>query len=126
MHFNDLILRFRSITLTTCLTLVGAAVAVLKIGVLERADFLTIVAIIGILWLTAFILDYGYYHRLLLGAVAQGLKFDENERMSRYGMFGMTTCLSEHVHPPTSRILVAIYYLVPLFAVCGLLYWRVL
>ncbi len=123
MHFNDLILRFRSITLTSFLVLVGCAITIQEIAALEPAAFFIIIGILSILWLTAFIIDFGYYHRLLLGSVAQALKFDNNERLQRYGMFGLTTCISEHVHPPTSRILVFIYYFLPVVGISVLFYW---
>ena len=114
MHFNDLIIRFRGLTLAAFVALVGASIAAQKAMDLEKSEFLLILIIIGILWITAFILDFGYYHRLLLGSVAQALKFDNSEIFKELGLFGLTTCISEHVHPPTSKILVFIYYVLPL------------
>lgn len=125
MHFNDLILRFRSITLTVFLTLVGAALTIHRLSTLDTSTFLMIVGCIVVFWITAFILDFGYYHRLLLGSVAQAMKFDESQSLRNLGLFGMTTSISEHVHPPTSRVLVCVYYFLPLAVICGLVYWTV-
>lgn len=121
MHFNDLILRFRSIILTVFVALLGAIITIMKvIPQLSFSDFILLLAIPTTLWLTAFIIDYGYYHRLLMGSVAQALKFDNSDKFKRYGLFGLTTCIMKHVYPPTSKKLVCIYYLLP-FVVIGLL-----
>lgn len=124
MHFNDLILRFRAITLTAFVTLIGATVAIGKIASLSKSDFLLILALPGTLWITAFIMDFCYYHRLLLGSIAQALKFDNSEKFKSYGLFGMTTCISEHVHPPTSKFLVGLYYFIPSVVIAILIFWR--
>ena len=119
MHFNDLILRFRSIVLTAFVTLIGATIAIGKIGKigsvsLSRRDVLVISALPAILWITAFIIDFFYYHRMLLGSVTQALKFDKAEKSKSYGLFGMTTCINEQVHSSTSEFLVLLYYFIPL------------
>lgn len=124
MHFNDLILRFRSITLTAFVTLVGATVAIEKFVQLSKSDIFLISSLPATLWLTAFIIDFGYYHRLLLGSVAEASKFDNSDNLKAYGLFGMSTCISEYVHPPTSKILVFFYYFVPFIVIAFLLLWR--
>jgi hypothetical protein len=113
MHFNELIIKFRSITLTTFGTLIGAAIAVTKLTVLKADDLYLILFIIATLWLTAFILDFFYYHRLLLGAVQQALKFDNAEKLKFFGLFGLTSSISDYVHPPSSKLLILLYYFVP-------------
>ena len=123
MHFNDLILRFRSVILTAFVTLIGAAFAVQKFAKLQKQDILLVFSLPIILWLTAFIIDFFYYHRMLLGSVAQALKFDESEKLRSCGLFGMTKCISEHIHPSTSKILVFLYYFAPLIAIIVLLCW---
>ena len=60
MHFNDLIIRFRGLTLAAFVALVGATIAAQKAMDLEKSEFLLILIIIGILWITAFILDFGF------------------------------------------------------------------
>lgn len=115
MHFNDLILRFRSVVLTAFVAFMGAIVALEKTLNLFGSERLLIVGIPLTLWIAAFILDFFYYHRLLLGAVGQAMKFDDSV-MKKYGLFGLTNCISNHVHPPTSRVLVCIFYIFPFLA----------
>lgn len=113
MHFNELIIRFRSITLAGIGTLLGAMLTVNKISSLDKDDLrIAGYTILG-LWITAFMIDFFYYHRLLLGSVHQANKYDSNPMLKAYGMFGMTASISNSVHPPTSKILVSSFYLVP-------------
>ena len=125
MHFNDLILRFRSIVLTAFVTLIGAAIAIQKVIFFSKSDLLLVLALPGVLWVTAFVIDFGYYHRLLMGSVAQALKFDDAGKLKEYGLFGLTSCISEHVHPPTSKVLVFIYYFIPLISLAVLTVWKI-
>jgi hypothetical protein len=113
MHFNDLIIRFRSIVLTAFITLIGASVALNSAEHINKTQALIMLAIVAILWLTAFVMDFGYYHRLLLGSVHQALKFDNSEIGKQYGLFGLTSCISRIVHPPTSKIMVCLFYGIP-------------
>ena len=119
MHFNDLIIRFRSIVLTAFITLVGASVALQNTKKIDEKQFL--VLFFFVLWVTAFVMDFFYYHRLLLGSVAQAMKFDESELGKRLGLFGLTTCISRVVHPPASKIMVGLFYGIPAIAVLVLM-----
>jgi hypothetical protein len=116
MHFNDLILRFRSVVLTAFVAFVAAVIAIDKLLNLSRTEHALLGVIPLTLWTTAFIIDFFFYHKLLLGSVTQALKFDKSPRFQQIGLFGMTTCISNHVHPPTSKILVCIYYALPFAA----------
>jgi hypothetical protein len=113
MHFNDLILRFRSFTLTTFVTLVGAIVAISKLGVIPTPSIHLLFVLMFFLWLTSFIIDFRYYHRLLLGSVKQALKYDNSKYFKTLGLFGMTSCISDQVRPLTSHWLIIIYYTIP-------------
>ena len=121
MHFNDLIIRFRSIVLTAFITLVGVSVALQGTKKIDEKQFLMILAILFFLWATAFVMDFFYYHRLLLGSVAQAMKFDESEIGKRLGLFGLTTCISRVVHPPASKIMVGLFYGIPLIGMLVLM-----
>jgi len=121
MHFNDLIIRFRSIVLTAFITLVGASVALQNTEKIDEKQFLTLFSILFVLWVTAFVMDFCYYHRLLLGSVAQAMKFDESELGKRLGLFGLTTCISKVVHPPASKIMVSLFYGIPAIAMLVLM-----
>ena len=117
MHFNDLILRFRSVTLTVFVTLVAAAATVLKSVPALNISPYVLYGVPLVFWLTTFVVDLLYYHRLLLGSVAHAAKFDKSEMMKRYALFGMTACIKRHVHPPKSKVLVFVYYAFPLLAI---------
>ncbi|MBK6765324.1 MAG: hypothetical protein IPG71_03105 [bacterium] len=113
MHFNDLIIKFRASTLTVLAALFGGSIALLR---LSPGD-VSIELIYGVpllFWATAFLIDFFYYHRLLLGAVEQAKKFDKNPLLKRYGLCGLSQCVSKHVHPTLSNILLFLYYFVPI------------
>jgi len=124
MHFNDLILRFRSITLTVFIALIGAAITIKKIAPSSDLDLILLLLLCAVFWLTSFIIDYCYYHRLLLGSVKQALKFDNSDKFRALGLFGMSACISEHVHPQTSKYLIFLYYSLPFILIVILLLWR--
>ena len=110
MHFNDLIIRFRSISLTTFVSFVGAIFIVQKSANIATEDLVAMAAIALVFWVAVGILDYFYYLRLLLGSVTQALKFDQSEHFKKYGLFGITTTINNHIHPPTSKVLIFFYY----------------
>ena len=122
MHFNDLIIRFRSIVLTAFITLVGASVALQKAEKINEEHFLIFFFLLLILWAIAFVMDYFYYHHLLLGSVAQALKFDESDLGKRFGLFGLTTSISRVVHPPAAKRLVILFYGIPIVSVLVIKY----
>lgn len=113
MHFNDLIIRFRAIVLTAMITLAGASVVLQQAEKIDKSSSITVVVLLLFLWFTAFVMDFFYYHRLLLGSVAQAMKFDNSELAKKAGLFGLTTCIKEAVHPPASKIMVGLFYLIP-------------
>lgn len=116
-HFNDLIMRFRTSVLTVFVTAIGAVVTLARLSSgLHKSDVIFLAALPMILWFTSFVIDYFYYHRMLLGAVAHSLKFDAMSN-ENHGLFGLTTAISNSVKPPTSRLLIVIYYFIPVFFV---------
>lgn len=121
MHFNDLIIRFRSILLTAFVTLFGASLALNKYDIIGPGLFGFVALIVLVLWLTAFVMDNFYYHQLLLGSVAQAMKFDDSDWGRRLGLFGMTTCIGKAVGPLASKIIVYFFYLVPAFTLIALI-----
>jgi hypothetical protein len=120
MHVNDLIIRFRSIVLTAFVTLASVTVAVgtsIQISHFAREALLLFPAV---LWLAAFGMDYFYYHRLLLGAVAQGRKFDECSYLKEVGLFGLGNTIRKNTIIGNTEVLIILYYLVP-----AIFYWIV-
>jgi hypothetical protein len=125
MHFNDLIIKFRSIALTTFVTFAGGAIALENLLSLKWPDVLVILLLPCGFWFSCFLLDYYYYHRLLLGAVAQAGKFDKWDFANADGHFGLTKCISAHIKKPRSNVLVKVFYLIPgLLFILLLLAWQ--
>lgn len=121
MHFNDLIIRFRAIVLTAMITLAGASVVLQQAATIDKSSSITVVVLLLFLWFTAFLMDFAYYHRLLLGSVAQAMKFDNSELAKKLGLFGLTTCIREMVHPPASKCMVGLFYFIPALSLFYLL-----
>jgi hypothetical protein len=124
MHFNDLIIRFRSITLTAFASLIAGIIVIQKTTNISPKDLLAVILIVLIFWVAVGILDYFYYFRLLLGSVSHGLKFDQAEHFKKLGLFGLTTNISNHIHPPTFRLLISLYYVLLLVLVGAVLILR--
>lgn len=77
MHFNDLIIRFRSIILSVFIAGLGFIYGISKQIPLVKKDTYILIGLALVFWICCFILDYFYYHKLLLGAVNHAKKFDE-------------------------------------------------
>jgi hypothetical protein len=65
-------------------------------------------------WVFAFLIDFFYYHQLLLGAVDHAEKFDEDEKSKALGLFGLTSSIKKRVSITTSRWMIAFFYLAPI------------
>lgn len=124
MHFNDLIIRFRSIVLTVLIALVGTCIALNANEKIDEELLPVLLSFALVFWVTAFVLDRYYYHRLLLGSVNQAMKFDESQLGKKYGLFGLTTCIANAVHPPTSNILISIFYGLPALSLVVYFIWQ--
>lgn len=117
-HFNDLIIRFRAIVLAAFVSFAGTIILLQRINSsITLNDIYLLLAIAIIFWITAFCVDYLYYNRLLFGSVSQALKYDNSEVLSKLGLFGLTQNISNHIHPPTSKILVCLYYFIPMLCI---------
>ena len=87
MHFNDLIIRLRTQSL-------GGVAAVATIAtVLSRGDIshelrwgtLTVTFfLLSLFWIAVWVLDFGYYNRLLLGAVDAIIELEKRSSDTRY------------------------------------------
>lgn len=87
MHFNDLIIRLRTQSL-------GGVAAVATIAtVLSRGDIshelrwgtLTVTFfLLSLFWVAVWVLDFGYYNRLLLGAVDAIIELEKQSGATRY------------------------------------------
>lgn len=114
MHFNDLIIKFRSIVLSVFIASLGFIYGISeKLDLTEevRNKFLMFAVVF---WLCCFLLDYFYYHQLLIGSVEHSCKFDNNKKFREKGLFGLTKTINLNISPLISTILVWMFYLLPL------------
>ncbi|MCW5908161.1 MAG: hypothetical protein KIS94_09900 [Chitinophagales bacterium] len=124
MHFNDLIIRFRSIVLSVFIASLGFIY-----GVSEKLSFTDDTKIkwfflVIIFWICCFLLDYFYYHQLLLGSIEHSCKFDNNKRFREKGLFGLTKTISIYVNATSSKILIWTFYLLPLIGLLTFIYFK--
>jgi uncharacterized membrane protein len=81
MHFNDLLIRLRAQSLGAVAAIAAVAGVVLKgEGVtadLRWGTLAAVFAVLAMLWVALWVLDFAYYNRLLLGAVDALLKVEE-------------------------------------------------
>lgn len=126
MHFNDLLMKVRTATLSVVLAVFGAA----GYSILNKDAFLltvnefilhpsVLIISSGIVILfSMFIIDYGYYYKMLVGAVRRGLEFD-NEFRSSLGRkyFGMTTMIRDEIGKAgKSKYFIISFYWIPIAA----------
>ena len=94
MHFNEMAMRVRNIAITLILAVFGAAVLSLQRELYFRwghrqvhvASVLMIFGLMG--WIAVGLMDWGFYHRLLIGAVKKSLEIENLYRDDP--IFGMT------------------------------------
>lgn len=123
MHFNDMIIRMRTLAVSVVISVFGAAG--FAIGQFEdrfvpvageEVHVAAIVIAFGlILWLTIFAIDYGYYYKLLIGAVRRGWQIDDAFRTVKLfdgvHLFGAARLISEAVGPTgASKYFVWVFY----------------
>ena len=113
MHFNDLIIKFRSVVLSVFLTGLGVVFGLSK-EMDSNGNLCFILTIAFVFWFCCFLLDYFYYQKLLLGAVKHAEKFDENEFFRKKGLFGLTKSISFEISGLLSKALIFIFYILPL------------
>jgi len=102
MHFNEMVMKVRSLAITLILAAFGAAAysvqTPLFLNVYERpvhvAFFIIIFGLTG--WLALWVMDLGHFHKLLRGAVAKGMALEEQYKNHALvgGLLGMTTAIS--------------------------------
>lgn len=111
MHFNDMIIRMRTLGVTAVVTVFGAAAFAIgqypdrfydllgeRFHVSEGVIFFGLV-----LWAAIFFIDFFYYFRLLIGAVNRSYEIDDAFRNAHYmgalRPFGMSRLISDAIGP---------------------------
>ena len=80
MHFNELLIRFRTHVLTIMITMTGGIVLLARMteggilhgGVLNGLPVYHLLFVPMSVWIAVFIIDRVYYHNMLIGAVQYG------------------------------------------------------
>jgi hypothetical protein len=116
MHFNDLIIKYRTTIVSVFITLVGVLITLTKIPnvLLTQQDFKELEWLLGAFLVCACLIDICYYHQMLLGAVRYAEKFDSQAKCKQLGLFGMTQSIRGSVSVSTSRWMIGAFYLGPL------------
>jgi hypothetical protein len=120
MHFNDLIIKFRSIVLSVFIAGIGLIFNAYKSREIVEGELIVMVAMALVFWLACFLLDYGYYHQLLIGAVRHAQKFDDNEHFRKAGHFGLTKRIALNVGVVQTKVVLWCFYMLPIVAVVAL------
>jgi hypothetical protein len=123
MHFNDLIIRLRSQSLG------GVAAFATLAGVVAKSDmqadlrweFLAgAFVLLSLFWIAVWVLDMGYYNRLLTGAVDALLIIEKESKGSdSVDRIELSTKIEEHVksgHGGGTNFCRTIFYVLVLFA----------
>jgi len=122
MHFNEMIIRMRTLGVTAVVTVFGAAAFAIgqyperfyrllgeRFHVSEGVIFFGLVLLVAI-----FIIDFFYYYRLLLGAVKRSYDIDDTFQHLRYfgGLhpFGMSRLISRAVGSGRTKRLILVFY----------------
>jgi hypothetical protein len=102
MHFNDLIARFRVQALGGTATIGAVAALITSKTQQNEATFFAVVAFLFVGWTALWALDYGYYQKLLDGAVRSLLRLEqqlpEHSRMSTSIEAAFTSPLHGHLY----------------------------
>jgi len=121
MHFNELIIKARSLGISVVTVIYGAAAysisAIPDVFMFSHLHPSFFIVLSGIsLAAVLFLLDYFYYYKMLLGAVIKGYEFDDlNIGTPNYKFFGMNTEITNVVGDEkdkylTSKVLVELFY----------------
>ena len=111
MHFNEMIIRMRTLAVSVVITVFGAAGFAIAahrdqfVRVFERDIHASafVVTFGLVLWLTIFIIDYWYYYKLLLGSVRRGYEIDaafwNSNILGTMRLFGSAMLISAAIGP---------------------------
>ena len=129
MHFNDMLMRTRSIGVSVVTGVFGAA----AVSLAQYPDhFMTvpgvtihvaaIVIVFGLLLLAGmFVLDYFYFYRMLLAVVRHGEQMESESRSPTAPFeFGLTSCISRSISRRRASMVLFTFYGIPF--VSGILF----
>lgn len=100
-HFNDIEMKIRAVAITLLAAILGAAALAVREGTTLRIadgsfNLGAAILLIGfVVWALFWFVEELWYHRLLLGAVAQGLELERLLAASGIDGFGLTEAIGK-------------------------------
>jgi hypothetical protein len=100
-HFNDIEMKIRAIAITLLTAILGAAALAVREGTMlhvahKSFNLAAAILIIGfVTWVLFWFVDELWYHRLLLGAVAQGVTLEKLLAAKNVPGFGLTGAIGK-------------------------------
>lgn len=122
MHFNDMLLRTRSVGISIVIAVFGAAAvstAQYPDRLINLPGFTVHVAAIVILFglmllVSVFVLDYFYYYRMLLAVVRRAEEMEAESRLPGEPIeFSLSSCVSREVSRARASGVLIVFYGIP-------------
>ncbi|MDD5770185.1 MAG: hypothetical protein PHE25_04390 [Candidatus Gracilibacteria bacterium] len=127
-HFNELVIQARIKTFTIFIASIGGILGYLTAMKIDIAEVSTLDAnnrllfILPLIFLSiGFLLDYLYYSKLINSSVEFAKKFDDNDFLKSYKLFGLSSFISKNISKNDYYITLFIFYFIPLFSYLGFL-----
>ena len=124
MHFNEMIMKMRTTSISIFLAIFGAAAISLqysmKLTILNfKFHASVLIIIVGIIMLiSVFIIDYCYYDRMLRGAVEKSYKIDnafKDVKILDTSLFGLSTSIRNGIgETEASKKYIKLFYCLPI------------
>lgn len=123
MHFNELIIKFRSIVLSVFVTGLGIIYGISD-NIIATNKFNFIIILAFTFWTCCFLLDCFYYQKLLSGAVEHAKKFDNNDFFRKKGLFGLTKRISFELPNFFAKTIIILFYIIPTVVLAIIVYLK--
>jgi len=121
MHFNEMLMRYRSLAFTVIPAFGGVAVFVLgKITSIRIAGWL--LPILLTVWVGIFLVDFCYYFQMLLGAVKRSEDMEEEIKAMNFSpsFLGVTGHINKKMPARSATWIVILFYAIPFLVGLGL------
>lgn len=124
MHFNEMIMRMRTTSISIFLAIFGAAAYSMQYKIyLKFSNFefhaSVLIMVVGLAMLiSVFFIDFFYYNKMLRGAVEKSYEIDDafkNTKIQGTTLFGMSTLIKDSIGKEgTSKKWIILFYLIPI------------
>jgi len=126
MHFNDMLMKYRSLAFTVIPALGGLAVFILE-KITNIGIAFGFALLLFAVWIGVFLVDFCYYFRMLLGAVKRSEELEEEIKEMGFSpsFLGLTGHINKTMPAWAAKLVVLLFYLVPFLVGIGVLvYFR--